>query len=285
MKASSPGTVPRSTGFRAFFDDAALFPPGDAPMAEAVPRHRDHHAAWYGDTVGPFVCPRGRLGELHDLLTGDGPALDVALTVPEGPEALAAGVAEATAHPRVRLRAVELPAGRSQGALETLAETAGAAVPRDVTVYAEVALDPDALRAIPALAGTGLRLKFRTGGVRADAFPGEPALAAALTCAVRHAIPFKLTAGLHHAIRHTDPRTGFEHHGFLNVLAATDAARQGADEAAVSAVLACREAETVAGRCTPERVAAARQSFVSFGTCSIEEPVADLIALRLLERA
>ncbi|MFC5813602.1 hypothetical protein [Nonomuraea harbinensis] len=262
--------------FTAFFDDAALFPPGDAPMAEAVPRHQEHRAAWYGDSVGPFVCPHGRLSELHHLPGGDGPALDIALTVPQGAAALAGAVAEATAHPRVRLRAVELPVAASTGDLSSLI---AAAVPRDVIVYAEVAVDPDA---VSALAGSGLRLKLRTGGLRAEDFPDEAALAAAVVRAVRCGIPFKLTAGLHRAIRHTDPVTGFEHHGFLNVLAATVAAWQGATEVTVAAVLACRDARTVAAACTPEQVSAARRSFTSFGTCSIGEPVADLSALRLL---
>ncbi|WP_214105834.1 hypothetical protein [Acrocarpospora catenulata] len=264
--------------FTGFFDDAALFPPGNAPMALAVPRHWEHRSTWYQDTVGPFVCPRHRLAELHDLLAGHGPRLEVAVIIAEGPAALAAGVCEATAHPRVRLRAVELPAHGELRALPNMA------VPEDVTVYAEVPLTPDALAEVPALTGTGLRLKFRTGGTRAQDFPDEPALAAALACAVRHGVPFKLTAGLHHAIRHTGHGTGFEHHGFLNVLAATAAAQQGADKAAITDILACREAETVVNWCTPTALAAARPHFVSFGTCSIDEPVTDLVALGLLEK-
>ena len=35
------------------------------------------------------------------------------------------------------------------------------------------------------------------------------------------AVPFKCTAGLHHAVRYTDPTTGFRHHGVLNILVAT----------------------------------------------------------------
>ena len=40
--------------------------------------------------------------------------------------------------------------------------------------------------------------------------------------------PFKCTAGLHNAVRHRAADTGFEHHGFLNVLLATRQAFDGA---------------------------------------------------------
>jgi len=42
-------------------------------------------------------------------------------------------------------------------------------------------------------------------------------------------VPFKCTAGLHHAVHHTDPATGFVHHGFLNIVAATARAIVGGD--------------------------------------------------------
>ena len=40
-------------------DDAALFPPGNAPMPAAVAAHRRHRAAAYRELVGPFLCPAG----------------------------------------------------------------------------------------------------------------------------------------------------------------------------------------------------------------------------------
>ena len=84
-----------------------------------------------------------------------------------------------------------------------------------------------ARHASPRRAPTGVPIaaKFRTGGLAAELFP-TPVELAAVICACRdRELPFKLTAGLHHAMRHTDPETGFTHHGFLNVLAATCAGR------------------------------------------------------------
>ena len=85
--------------------------------------------------------------------------------------------------------------------------------------------------------GADLWPKFRTGGLAAELFP-TPAELAAVICACRDRnLRFKLTAGLHHAVRHTDPATGFVHHGFLNVLIASAVAADGGDTAAVAAVL------------------------------------------------
>jgi hypothetical protein len=68
--------------FTGFFDDAALFPPGDAPMAVAVPAHRELRER-LGDLVGPFVVPAARLGELTAHL-GDGGPIDVSLIAAAG---------------------------------------------------------------------------------------------------------------------------------------------------------------------------------------------------------
>ena len=76
---------------RALLDDAAMFPPGLAPLAEAVPAHRRHESAPYAGLVGPLVAAADALDELAGLLpAGDGPRLPLTVTVPGGPAAAAA---------------------------------------------------------------------------------------------------------------------------------------------------------------------------------------------------
>ena len=124
--------------------------------------------------------------------------------------------------------------------------------------------------------------KFRTGGLAAELFP-TPAELAAVICACRDRdLPFKLTAGLHHAVRHLDPETGFTHHGFVNVLAATLAAAGGAEvDAGRRAARRDRPGPLVQ---TPAAGLARdpRPLWVGFGSCSILEPLTDLIRLGLV---
>lgn len=263
-------------------------------MRKAVAAHLRHESAWYCDLTGPFVCPHGGLADLGTALTSASAAwIDLALVVTGG----AASVADATdavaTDARLRLRAIEVPAGQDGDPVQATAEVIAAldAVPlAAATGYVEV---PLAQFADPAQAGRllalidqhGYRPKLRTGGTVATAFPDEPALAACLVELASRRIAFKCTAGLHHAVRHTAPGTGFEHHGFLNVLLAVGEAAAGADVPIVAAVLAERDPDRVAAAIAALSQDAAediRWLFGSFGTCSTDDPVTDLIGLGLL---
>jgi hypothetical protein len=145
--------------------------------------------------------------------------------------------------------------------------------------------DDQAATVIATLPRYGFRAKLRTGGVRAEFYPDEAELAASIAALVAAGLKFKATAGLHHAVRNTDPRTGFEQHGFLNLLLATEALLGGGTEQDARQLLAMREGRDVAVQVLAlgdARVAAARAAFSSFGTCSITEPLEDLVRLGLL---
>ena len=88
---------------------------------------------------------------------------------------------------------------------------------------------PAGERALERLGAAGRGAKLRTGGLRAELFPSAGELAAFLTACAELQVPFKCTAGLHHAVHHTDPTTGFVHHGFLNLVVATARAIRGGD--------------------------------------------------------
>jgi hypothetical protein len=274
-------------------DDAAVFPPGNAPLPEAVAAHHGHRTAWYADLVGPLLVPASAVGsgELAAALDRGSagavePGLDVGIVGDTGIDALP-GIAGALPR-RARPRQVEVDvAKRGEDPQPGLARLLGVAraLPA-VACFAEIPLAWGLLGALDALAqaradGADVSPKFRTGGLAAELFP-TPVELAAVICACRdRGLRFKLTAGLHHAIRYTDPETGLVHHGFLNVLAAVVAADAGADVADVAPVLAGTDPVPLveAVRAALDRY---RPLWIGFGTCSIPEPLDDLVRLGLL---
>lgn len=282
-------TAALDTLLRGLFDDASLFPPASLAMPAAVAGYVRHHAAWYREMAGPFVCPETRLRELQLSLTAANVAeIDLSLVVTGGAAAVDGAVESVAADPRMRLRAVEAPVRSDADPLPGAAEVADAldrTLLAGAAGYVEVpvaALPGDVLDTVIS---RGYRLKLRTGGITAAAFPDERTLAAALYAVTDVRAPFKYTAGLHHAVRHAASDTGFEHHGFLNVLLAVAAALRGAEPDDVAAVLAEQDAEAVATGAAglgEDDTVMVRSLFTSLGTCSTDEPVADLAALGLV---
>ncbi|MEU0196147.1 hypothetical protein ABZ250_41085 [Streptomyces afghaniensis] len=262
-------------------DDAALFPPEELPMSAAVPAHFTHQRQWYADLLGPFVVPMTRLFQLSKMI--DGRHLRVNLNVPGGEPALDAALHDLNRYSTVRLAGLEIPlADSAPGAL--VAKLDRHLAP-ETAAYVEVPSDARAVAAVDTLIGSRHRAKFRTGGTVASAFPTEKDLAAAILACAGRGVPLKCTAGLHHAIRHTDHRTGFEHHGFLNVLIATAAALDAAPLTTVAGLLTERNAETVAKEArdlADDGVTAVRHVFTSIGSCSVRDPLDDLLSLGLL---
>jgi hypothetical protein len=236
--------------------------------------------------VGPFIVSAVDLPSLGPLLVGaeDG-SFEVAVTVPE-PSRLPAALAAAASVPQVRVVALEVavPIGVDPAQVVPTLDAA-VADHAGLEVYVELPRDERRTALLTALVGSAHHAKLRTGGVRADLYPDEDELAAAVVACVAAGVAFKATAGLHHAVRNTDPATGFEQHGFLNVILAVDAAHRGASTDEVAAILAERDADAVAARVARlgERAGVVRDAFRSFGTCSIEDPRDELTALGLLD--
>lgn len=276
----------------ALVDDAAMFPPGNAPLDRAVAEHYQHRCAPYAELIGGFVASDRVLPQLLALLSAEqdqrDSRLDLKLVVTGGAGAIEPAVRWATRSERIRLAGLEI-ALRDEEDLAHNARRMTAAVDAletelaDVPVYVEPprthgSLTPGWLAALDELAAHELRLKFRTGGVTPDAFPGVDELAGWIEAALDRETAFRCTAGLHHAIRCPDPQTGATQHGFLNVLLATRASLDGEDPAPVLADSHLRERLGVAD---PDALAGARNWFVSFGSCSIVEPRDELAELDL----
>ena len=129
-------------------------------------------------------------------------------------------------------------------------------------------------------------LKFRTGGVTADLFPDlarswPPASRRRWTASCRSSARPACTTPCGTATR----QTGFEHHGFLNVLLATRTCLDGGSPDEVAQVLDETDGAALAARILgdPDVAARTRRWFTSFGSCSVLEAHEDLVELGLVD--
>ncbi|HEV8567335.1 MAG TPA: hypothetical protein VGQ92_09580 [Actinoplanes sp.] len=268
--------------FAGLVDDASVLAPSITVVAEALAAHAQHKSAWYHDLVGSFLLPSS-LVDLDFRPAG----LAVGVVNDGAIGSLPAAVAKLRASGAV-VRHVEAAVARrgedpqpGLGALRRLA-----ADHQDLDVYAEIPLSWGLLAALDTVAaarGDGLRIapKFRVGGLAAELFP-TPVELAAVVCACRDRnLPFKLAAGLRHALRHTDPETGFTHHGFLNVLVAALYAVEGGEVAEVAEALAATHPVPLVEPARARRDGP-RPLWVGFGTADVMDPLTELIRLGLI---
>jgi hypothetical protein len=295
--ADSPGAPASITApWVELVDDAAVFPPGEAPLPDAVAAYRERRDEPWAALVGPLVVSDIALTELAELTEPDADvaALPVSVVCSGGAGSLGPAAHWAAQIPEVELQALELAlrdlddlAGSARRVVRAAEAVAISGV--EAPVYVEVpSLPPDGqpgpgwLDALDEVAAADLRLKFRTGGLEEHLFPSPASLAGCIDAALDRELPFKCTAGLHHAVRHRDATTGIEHHGFLNVLLTTRASLDGGEAAEVLAQTDPATLVSLAEEHGTDVLARARRWFVSFGCCGVDDPYHDLLDLGLL---
>jgi hypothetical protein len=277
-------------------DYAGLFPPAGLSMTDAV---REYQAAKAGPDawmLGRFVAPAARLDALATALEHPSPRTPwpISAIVRESSSDDVASIRAfngASARLGARVDSVEARPDGPDG-IDWLAATFAPAF----EVYVEWVPGADIDAWMAELAARGLRAKIRTGGLTAAAFPTPAALAAFLAAAVRHGVPFKATAGLHHAVRGSyrltyEPASDVAPmYGYLNVLLATAALEAGQSVHAAEAILERTDAaglsfspdevhwEPIAFPATALRDLRARR-FISVGSCSFTEPAGEFGAL------
>lgn len=298
-------TVPEAGGapvdgvpplLRAIVDDAALVDEGTRPdMATVVDEHLAARAADAGGLLGSLVVPVSRLSELVAELVKRRPSapIPVALSVDTGlggvPKALSLTSSRAAL---LAPRTVEMPAPHDVDTvwLERVTEF----VPEDVVAVVEPRR-PDAdgsadwLDGVRRVVDHGCRPKLRCGGGRAGAFPGVRDVAGFLALAVGAKRSFTASIGLQAAVRHTDPDTGFTHHGWLNLLVATVRAIRARTDADVvediGEALQITDGEELAAELAdvgPDAAVQVRSLFSSFGATAAAGQGRELARLGLL---
>jgi hypothetical protein len=175
-------------------------------------------------------------------------------------------------------------------------EAAVGKLPANSIAYFEIPANENGDELISTLGRYHVRAKVRTGGVTESAFPRSQNLIPFITNCKRVSVPWKATAGLHHPLRGVyrlthEPDSPFcMMHGFVNLFLTAVVLNTGGSEDQARAILEdtsidAFEFSDAAVRwrsicLTTAQIRDARQNFaISFGSCSFEEPIADLKAL------
>ena len=264
-------------------DDAGLFPPTALDMASAVARHRADRAAGEAMLTHRFLCPASRIGELRENLS-DADRIEVGLIADEGVADLARICDTIASDPRMSLALLEIPTARAASVTDVLKVLRE--LPAGVPAFLEPAKPSGVDEVVDAVRGDDsgrvLGAKLRCGGVRAELFPTTGEVAHFIASCTTAGIPFKATAGLHRAVRHTAEPTGFHHHGYLNLLLATAVAVRGGSEEDVREALEIDDAAVLGSRIAglgAEAVTGTRAAMVSYGSCSTSTPLQEAGAL------
>jgi len=289
---------------RDLVDYAGLFAPASLSMYSAVANFDAYLQSRWNWILGRFIVPVARLGEFEEalktlpissekmgnwrlsVLLGADIAVDVAQI-----HDFNARMADADSGRRVEIESVEVKVA-SPEEITKLARV----IPAELETYFEIpSLSAD--ESISKVASVARRAKIRTGGETPDKIPAPANVIEFMRLCMAADVPFKATAGLHHALPsvhrltyQSDSPLGMMH-GFLNVFLAAAFLKVGMEPALAVSLLESSEPFEFSSDCVHWRtnrlgideIADARRNLaISFGSCSFTEPIDDLQSLHLL---
>lgn len=287
-------------------DYAGLFPPAQLSLPDAVATYDRAQASPQFWMLDRFVIPVARLDELSQILltASEEPqvskpwSLSVILSKNWATELEQLHQIRETASQQsfqVRIHALEVaplpPSEIEQVCLKLPAET---------EVFFEIPFETDLKPYLKILQQTNTAAKLRTGGITQNAFPDSTQLSQRILSLAAAQIPFKATAGLHHALpghyrlTYKPDSASTTMPGFLNLaIFAAFAHQQHITQAEAIAILEERSIAsfhftdtTISWRdysLSVFEIAQSRQHcFRSCGSCSFQEPIADLHYLGFL---
>ncbi|MDH3494781.1 MAG: hypothetical protein OEM82_14600 [Acidobacteriota bacterium] len=283
-------------------DYAGLFPPSGLSMTEAVVNYAKYKNSNYNWMLGRFVVPVEGIWEFtenaRDFFSRDSKGIwRLSVLASKDIHETVRAVEDFNANfaPGAVIDSIELKVSDSTSIVK-----AADAIPDSFTNYFEIPIGAELGELVSTLASKKQRAKIRTGGVTPEQFPTSSEIIRFIRTCMAANIPFKATAGLHHPIRCFKPLTYEPNapkatmHGFLNLFMATGFARDGFKPLVLEEVLE-EEFEEVFefddnGASWQKKhflslilLANLREKgAVSFGSCSFEEPIAELEEIGIL---
>ena len=284
-------------------DYAGLFPPSQVSMSEAVLNYATYRNSNYGWMLGRFILPAARLDEFYEsarefLPRGRETAWKLSVLAGED---VSATIRTMNEFNRKNSERAVCDVLEVKAATVSKIDNTMAALPKAITPYFEIA--PIGRTFVDLIATLGikkLRAKIRTGGVTREEFPATRDIIRFVRTCMAANVPFKATAGLHHPVRCFKPLTYAPDapqgtmHGFLNVLIMAGFARESFRVSLLEEIMEEEFEEVfefidggVRWRqdylLTLGHIERLRsRGMHSFGSCSFDEPVADLQELGIL---
>jgi hypothetical protein len=295
----------RTSALANLVDYAGVFPPASLSVRAAVDGYRSARSSDAFWMVGRFLIRATQLEDLASAVTstmarGESPwETSVVFDTDPSDSASRASEFHAEMDPAMVVSAAEARiSDTSLDGIRTIFTTVGSINPEvvpflEVVRGSDIELQLHRLATVVGDAGRTGGAKIRCGGVSADLFPSPDEVATFILAAVETGLPFKATAGLHQPFRHFDADLGVERHGFINILMATTAAAEGADEKTVVDIISDTDQDSF-------RLSAAfatwrslsfpgsalrrvrQRRFVAYGSCDFDEPVHALTELGMM---
>ncbi|AFZ13030.1 hypothetical protein Cri9333_2155 [Crinalium epipsammum PCC 9333] len=275
-------------------DYAGLFPPAKLTMAEAIANYAKHMSDRYNWMLGRFILPASRVLEFEEILA------KLALTDEKAQRwSLSIILSQDW---QLELEQVKLLQERGRIAIASLEfpplppteiEKILPHLPNSVEAFCEIPFNADLPAYLTILKNSPIAAKIRTGGITPEAFPSTNQLSKYIFAFADAQLPFKATAGLHHLLP-GKYRLTYEAdsqlatmHGFLNVilLAGFIYTQKITQQQALSLL---QEISINFFQIQPDSITwqqqqlsildieKSRQFFRSFGSCSFQEPIADI---------
>jgi len=279
-------------------DYAGLFPPAEHNLEEAITNYNKYLHSPDSWILSKFIIPASLLNSVppalnEKILTANG-SYSVIISNTEDIESI---IKYKNIYKKTFISALEIKPNVNLDNLSNKIKFIKNEVNKDIEIYFESNTNPDRrlIEQIKELRKNGMNAgyKLRTGGVTQDAFPSPEIVASVIKLCAENKIPFKATAGLHHPFTHfsSDMNTGM--YGFINIFSAgMFAIKYNPDEKELTDIITDEnpgnfffEDNLKRGdyELSSEEIRHIRRDyFISFGSCSFDEPREDLRKLKLL---
>ncbi|MBM4105581.1 MAG: hypothetical protein FJ257_04700 [Phycisphaerae bacterium] len=296
--------------FSGALDYAGLFPPASLDMSSTVDRYAAALAGedrWF---MGRIIVPVNRLEEFERLAAPRLPVTKDALHAPVWlisvlvpplwERSLGRALDEIAAFNDRHVDSLDgaalVDTIEAKAATSEEIDFALDMLPEEIFPYFELPVHRDVRGLVATMAGLDAGAKVRTGGVKPEEHPTPAQLADFIAACAGAEVPFKATAGLHHPLRHLNPAVPADQFGCVGLLLGASLAWSDAMPASeLPAILEERDATAFrldaehaswrGHRVAHAEILKARERFAhSFGSCSIDEPLAHLRDLGWLPR-